>query len=79
MNLKDFLAGINILSPYYDKPDGYCIGAEHDQFYMYATDRPLTPEDAQKMVDLNWFQEDSDRDDDGNLIYDDENGWSAFT
>lgn len=41
MNLKNFIEGINTLRPYYEEPDGYHLGAEHDEIYLYATDRPL--------------------------------------
>ena len=75
MKLSNFVEGLKTLQPYYNGGDGYHIGAEHDQFYCYQTDKPLTPEDVQKMRDLGWFQpehEDSDE-------YDQQEGWSAFT
>jgi hypothetical protein len=75
MQLMNFVHGLNILTPYYTDPNGYHIGAEHDQFYAYATDRPLSAEDVQKMRDLGWFQPDMDDDAD----YDPAEGWSAFT
>lgn len=74
MKLSNFIDGLKILQHYYDN-DGYTIGAEHDQFYAYATDRPLSPEDVQKMRDLDWFQPEQDDDAD----YDPDEGWSAFT
>jgi len=75
MKLSNFIEGLKTLQPYYNGGDGYHIGAEHDQFYAYQTDKPLTPEDAQKMRDLGWFQpEQKDKE-----KYDPENGWSAFT
>lgn len=73
MNLKAFVDGINILRPFFNDPDGYHIGAEHDQFYMYATDKPLPPEEVSKMRELGWFQPDSDDE------YEPSDGWSAFT
>jgi hypothetical protein len=75
MKLSNFLDGLNTLRPYYNNPDGYHIGAEHDQFYAYATDKPLMPEDVQKMRDLGWFQPDMADD----APYGPEEGWSAFT
>lgn len=75
MKLSDFLEGLQTLRPYYHGQDGYHIGAEHDQFYAYATDTPLTVEDVQKMRDLGWFQPEQG----DNEEYDPENGWSAFT
>lgn len=75
MKLGNFIEGLKTLQPYYKDGDGYHIGAEHDQFYAYQTERPLTPEDVQKMRDLGWFQPEQD---DG-AEYDPEVGWSAFT
>ena len=75
MKLSDFIDGLNTLRPYYDRQDGYHIGAEHDQFYCYPTDRPLTEEDVKKMLSLGWFQPEQDED----AAYDPEDGWSAFT
>ena len=75
MKLSNFIEGLKVLQSYYEGGDGYHIGAEHDQFYAYQTDRPLTPEDVQKMRDLGWFQPEQA---DGKE-YDPEDGWSAFT
>jgi len=75
MKLSNFIEGLKTLQPYYKDGDGYHIGAEHDQFYTYQTERPLTPEDVQKMRDLGWFQPDRE---DG-AEYSPEDGWSAFT
>lgn len=75
MKLSNFIKGLKTLQPYYKDGDGYHIGAEHDQFYAYRTERPLTPEDVQKMRDLGWFQPEQE---DG-AEYDPENGWSAYT
>lgn len=76
MRLSKFIDGLNTLRPYYTDGDGFHIGAEHDQFYAYKTDKPLTPEDVQKMLDLGWFQPERE---DGDANYDPEDGWSAFT
>lgn len=78
MKLSKFIEGLNILRPYYKDQDGYHIGAEHDQFYAYATDQPLTQEDQKRMCELGWFQPDGGMSEDGGE-YDKENGWSAFT
>lgn len=75
MRLSNFIEGLKTLQPYYEDGDGYRISAEHDQFYAHQTDKPLTPEDVQKMHDLGWFQPDPPDDDDE---YNPENGWSAF-
>ena len=78
MKLSNFVEGLKTLQPYYKDGDGYHIGAEHDQFYAYQTDNPLTPEDVQKMINLDWFQPEGGINSDGG-VYDPENGWSAFT
>jgi hypothetical protein len=75
MKLKDFIEGLKTLQPYYRDGDGYYISAEHDQFYAYTTESPMTAEDVQKMRDLGWFQPDQDEGAD----YDPEEGWSTFT
>ena len=74
MKLSNFIEGLKTLQPYYKDGDGYHIGAEHDQFYAYQTERPLTTEDVQKMRALGWFQPDQDDD----AEYNPEDGWSAF-
>ena len=75
MKLSNFIEGLKTLQPYYKDGDGYHIGAEHDQFYAHETERPLTPEDVQRMRDLGWFQPEHADD----AAYDAEEGWSAFT
>jgi hypothetical protein len=70
MKLSNFIEGLKTLQPYYKDGDGYNIGAEHDIFYAFKTERPLTPEDVQKMVLLDWFQEEDE--------YNPEQGWCAY-
>lgn len=74
MNLRNFMAGLEILRPYFDAPDGYHLGAEHDQIFVFATDRPVSDEDVAKLRGLGWFQPDLDED----APYDPAEGWSAF-
>lgn len=73
MTLGNFIEGCKILQPYYDKPNGYHLGAEHDQIYVYATEKPLSDEDVAKMRDLGFFQPDCSEEE-----YDPKDGWSAF-
>jgi len=56
MNLKNFLDGINIIRKYYDDQNGYHLGAEHDQFYLYETDRFVSEKDQSLLRELGWFQ-----------------------
>jgi len=72
MKLKNFISGLELLGKYYDD-DSYCIGAEHDQFFAYATSRPLSVQDVVKMFELGWFQSETD-----DNKYDAQDGWSAF-
>ena len=80
MQLKNFAAGVQLLYPYYDEPtECYCLGAEHDQFHMYATTRPLRAEDVSTMRDLGWFQPNAPETDEGDSgPYDEDEGWSCF-
>lgn len=74
MNLKNLVEGIEILRKHFDNPDGYHLGAEHDQVYIYATDKPLDAENVTALRSLGWFQPDTSEDD-----YAPEESWSAFT
>lgn len=62
MQLFDFRKGLEILSQHFDNPSGFHIGAEHDAFYVYPTDRQMNPENILKMIELGWFQEHDERD-----------------
>ena len=63
---KNIIEGMQILLPKYKNPDGYHTAAEHDVFYMYETDTPLTDEEQARMEELGWRRSDSD-------------GWEIFT
>lgn len=78
MDVKNFLEGMHTLRPYYTHPDGYNMGAEHDIIYMYATNKPLTESDVQKMFALGWFQPECIVDGDHGP-YSFEDGWAAHT
>ena len=56
MKLSNFIEGLKILQSYYKNDKDCHIGAEHDFFFAYRTDIPLTKEDVQKMVKLGWEQ-----------------------
>lgn len=78
MTLDKFIEGLQIMKPYYDKPDGYHLGAEHDQIYIYATDRALPESDVKRLIELQFFQPDVDGDDDFTFEnYDPTEGWSV--
>jgi hypothetical protein len=80
MQLDKFIEGLMILQTYYDDPEGYHIGAGHDQFYAYATDKPLPEIQVKRMFELGWFQPEVETDEDAEVKnYDPNEGWSAFT
>ncbi len=77
MKTKDFLSGLTILMPYYDQPDGYHLGADHDVIYVYATEKPVSPEDVAKLVELGFHQPGGANSDGGE--YSPHESWEAFT
>ena len=81
MELSNFIEGLKTLQPYYDNPDGFHIGAEHDEFYAYATDRTLPETAVNRMVELGWFQHVHvpDGGDFDSSHYQAEEGWCAYT
>lgn len=81
MKLIDMIETLNMVLPYYDDPTDYVFGAEHDQIYLYATDRPLSPEHVNRMVELGWSQKGGANEDapDAYAAYDPEESWYTFT
>lgn len=73
MDLGSFITGAEIIRKYYSAQDGYHLAAEHDQIYLYATDRPMTEEDVLTVKELGWFQDDVEDDE-----YDPNNSWSCY-
>jgi hypothetical protein len=81
MPTTHIIEGLTILEKYRDKPDGYNTGAEYDILYAYATDRPLSPEDVKRMVELGWHQHEVDFGD-GDFEarhYNPDEGWAKYT
>lgn len=75
MKLSELTRAIEILTPHYHKGgDGYYVGAEHDQIYLYATQTPLSEAELKEMDDLGWFQEYP-----ANNEYDLNESWTHFT
>lgn len=79
MKLGEFMDGLAILRPYYNGGDGHHISAEHDVFYAYATDKPVSPDDVSKLFALGWFQKGVKQPREGNAQYDPDEGWAAYT
>lgn len=75
MKLSALADAVNILRPYYNDPDGYHVGAEHDEIFLYTTDKPLSAEDVAKMRSLGWSQPDAAEDD----VYEPNVGWHHHT
>ena len=84
MTLNNLIEGLKIFKKYYEKEgDNYCISAEHDVFYVYKTDKPITEEDFNKLIDLGWIQEDVDGEEDGEANrkyskYDQYESWASY-
>jgi hypothetical protein len=83
VKLSELIDGLNILVKYFDDPDSYNVGAEHDVIYVYPTDRPVDKEDVKALIELGWFQEDVEIDDDDADFspehYSPEETWSHYT
>ena len=78
MNLANFLEGVAIIKPFYNDQDGFHLGAEHDQIYLYATDKPMDDATVARLRELGWFQDEAENDADGKPIYDPSSRWSVF-
>lgn len=84
MRSNELIEGLVILNGYMTNPKSFNIGAEHDVVYFYKTDKPVTEADLRRLVDLGWFQENTNYHDDeetggdfGVKHYDPEESWSA--
>lgn len=65
MRLNSIIDGLRILQRYYDDPNGFKTGADHDVLYAYDTDRPVSDADREVLERMGWKQEP-------------DNGWRAF-
>jgi hypothetical protein len=80
MKTCDIIEGLTILEKYRERADGYNTGAEHDQIFAYATEKPVSEDDLRRLVELEWFQPDVDCGEDDFTVnnYDPEEGWSCL-
>lgn len=79
MKTTNIIEGLKILHPYYDDPEGSHNGAEHDEFYAYATDKKVSKKDLIKLVELGWHQDVDTGDYEFNPShYDVEESWIAY-
>lgn len=76
MKLSNFIEGLQILQKHYDGGDGYHLGSEHDVFYAYKTNTPLSPDEVRRMYELDWHQEDVEGT--GPESYSVEASWAAY-
>ena len=81
MKLLNLVNGLLTLAPYYDHGgEGYPLAADHDIIYATATDRPLSPEDVERMIGFGWFQPEVEYagDEMTPSDYDPEESWAAY-
>lgn len=57
MSTQNLIAGLQLTQLYRDKEDTTETGANHDVIYIFATDKPLSKEHIQSMLDLGFHQE----------------------
>jgi hypothetical protein len=81
MKMNDVIEGLQILQKYFDDPNGYNTAAEHDQIFVYPTNKPVSPEDVARLRELGWFQPDAGSRgvEAGKEPYEPEDGWTAYT
>lgn len=58
--LTKFMKGLEILSKYYDNPDGFHLGADHDVIYLYRPEREISDDDRVALEKLGFAQEGTD-------------------
>ena len=64
MKLSQFIDGLQIIQKH--EKDGYCLRAEHDQFWVSSADLKMPTKDSKHLVELGWFQDEE------------ADGWSAY-
>ena len=82
MTIKDLSDALAIFMPYYDDASSEFTYAEHDEFYLPATDKPMSEEDVKKVKGLGWFQPEASEDeecDSTEAEYNPEYDWQHFT
>lgn len=70
MTLPNFIAGLSLLANHFEDRNACRIRAERGQFYVSATERPLSQDDFRRMGELGWFQDVDNTD-----IYRTAEGW----
>lgn len=57
MKTSNIIEGMVTLLPYYDHQNGYHTECIYKNLRMFPTDRPLSEEDLNKMISLDWYQD----------------------
>jgi hypothetical protein len=57
MNTKGIIEGMTILFKYYKDENGFNVGAEHDEIWMFAPDLPISDKDKDRLMKLGWVIE----------------------
>lgn len=83
MKISNLIAACEIIKKYYTNPNGYHICTEHDKFYFVRTDKEMSEEDINKMLELDFFQEEGIQKElyssENKTEYNPSEAWCAFT
>lgn len=74
ITVQNLLKTLHVVSSYYDNIDVMEIYCFNDIIAIERTDRPLTPEDFNTLIDLGWWQ----REDDDRTKYDPSQSWKHY-
>jgi hypothetical protein len=72
------IKGMQILLKYYTEPADYFTTADYGMIIMSSTSTEVSEADRARLIDLGWFQQDADEDDDGNFIYSVQEDWHIY-
>jgi len=78
MTNKNIIKGLQILDMYCEK-ESYKIGVSNEQIYFDCTDIKIENGDLEKLVNLGWFQEDANYQDEFTIwSYDPDCRWVIY-
>lgn len=76
---KNFIEGLNILQKYMKDDEKQNLYCHRDVFYFNKTDNRISNTDLDKLVNLGWFQEDAEYEDDYTIFsYEPSCGWTWY-
>ena len=61
MKTIDIILGLQTLMPFYNDQNGFNTSTDRDLLFCYPTDKPLSDEALDKMIELGWFQDHPER------------------